>query len=165
MSRVCRSGIAGGSSSRSGEPWLKCGRSLPPVSFTARRLADFGVTADRITVAEPGVAISAGLQRAQKTHDSIPQILCVGHLSPRKAQHQLVKALQNLKGLPWRCTLAGALDRDRGVQSAGGAGDTVSGASASGSFWRAKPTTSASPSYTRAPICSCFPPYTRGTAW
>lgn len=96
-------------------------------SFTARRLADFGVTADRITVAEPGVAISAGLQRAQKTHDSIPQILCVGHLSPRKAQHQLVRALQNLKGLPWRCTLAGALDRDRrysqqvaqAIQSAG----------------------------------------------
>lgn len=82
-------------------------------AFTARRLADFGIEARRITVAEPGLAMSAGPQRAQAIANSVPRILYVGHLSPRKAQHQLVTALRNLRDLPWQCTLAGALDRDR----------------------------------------------------
>ncbi|WP_203300606.1 glycosyltransferase family 4 protein [Marinobacter sediminum] len=82
-------------------------------AFTVGRLAAFGVSADRIDTAHPGVAIKARLQTNNDVRRApVPQLLCVGHLSQRKAQHQLVKALQNLQSLPWHCTLAGSLDRD-----------------------------------------------------
>jgi glycosyltransferase involved in cell wall biosynthesis len=38
-------------------------------------------------------------------------LLCVAAVTPRKAQDVLVTALQSLSGLPWTCTLVGALDR------------------------------------------------------
>lgn len=82
-------------------------------AFTARRLADFGVSAEQIDTAHPGVAIKARVQTSNGVRCApVPQLLCVGHLSQRKAQHQLVKALQNLQSLAWHCTLAGSLDRD-----------------------------------------------------
>lgn len=81
--------------------------------FTARRLADFGVSPQRIAVAEPGVATADIARKTQaRAVPTTPRILCVGHLSPRKAQHQLVAALRELQSLDWHCTLVGALDRD-----------------------------------------------------
>ncbi|WP_296930714.1 glycosyltransferase [uncultured Marinobacter sp.] len=80
---------------------------------TADRLADYDVPAGAIRVAEPGVARTQNLKsRIKSSENNGPHILCVAHLSPRKAQHQLVEALENLKALPWRCTMAGSGSRD-----------------------------------------------------
>ncbi|SOB75123.1 Glycosyltransferase involved in cell wall bisynthesis [Marinobacter sp. LV10R510-11A] len=91
-------------------------------AFTASRLADYGVDAGRIQTAEPGVESPAGNALASDTeifgkkHEAqaskAPKILCVAHLSPRKAQGHLVDALAGLKGLEWHCTLAGSCERD-----------------------------------------------------
>lgn len=91
-------------------------------AYTATRLADFGVSAGRIRTAEPGADRPATdalpgdtecLSQGSPTRDAqVPHILSVGHLSPRKAQNQLVDALAGLKDLEWHCTLAGSDERD-----------------------------------------------------
>lgn len=78
-------------------------------AFTARTLAaDFGVTPDRLTVAEPGTDRA---QRARGSGDTTLHILAVGSVVPRKAYDVLIAALVPLKTLPWRLDIAGALDR------------------------------------------------------
>lgn len=87
--------------------------------YTARRLADFDVPAERIAVIEPGVEIGAlaGDHQAdsQKVEDqqsdAIPRLLCVATITPRKGQDLLIEALAELAELPWQCQLVGALDR------------------------------------------------------
>ncbi|WP_417544067.1 glycosyltransferase [Marinobacter sp.] len=91
-------------------------------AYTASRLEDYGVSAGRIQTAEPGVESPAGSALPAETEVSTysqksreltaPHILCVAHLSLRKAQHHLVEALAGLDGLPWHCTLAGSCERD-----------------------------------------------------
>jgi len=79
---------------------------------TAARLADYDVPAEAIRVAEPGVAGTKNPKaRIESSEKNGPHILCVAHLSPRKAQHQLVEALQHMKAIPWQCTLAGSDSR------------------------------------------------------
>ena len=76
--------------------------------LTARILAaDYGVPADRITVALPGTdpaPPSAG-------GGDPPTILAVGAVSPRKAYGVLVSAMATLKDIPWRLRIVGATDR------------------------------------------------------
>lgn len=80
---------------------------------TATRLLDYDVPAGAIRVAEPGVArVQKPKARIEPAENNGPHILCVAHLSPRKAQHQLVEALEHMKALPWQCTLAGSDSRD-----------------------------------------------------
>ena len=80
---------------------------------TATRLADYDVPAEAIRVAEPGVARANNPKaRVESPEKNGPRILCVAHLSPRKAQHQLVEALEHMKALPWQCTLAGSDSHD-----------------------------------------------------
>ena len=80
---------------------------------TAVRLADYDVPTEAIRVAEPGVARANNPKaRVESPEKNGPRILCVAHLSPRKAQHQLVEALEHMKAHPWRCTLAGSDTRD-----------------------------------------------------
>ncbi|MBL3825482.1 MULTISPECIES: glycosyltransferase [unclassified Marinobacter] len=82
---------------------------------TAFRLADYDVPTEAIRVAEPGVARANNPKaRIESSEKDGPRILCVAHLSPRKAQHQLVEALEHMKALPWHCTLAGSDTRDPG---------------------------------------------------
>ena len=82
---------------------------------TAVRLADYDVPTEAIRVAEPGVARANNPKaRIESSEKDGPRILCVAHLSPRKAQHQLVEALEHMKALPWHCTLAGSDTRDPG---------------------------------------------------
>ncbi|MDO6824613.1 glycosyltransferase [Marinobacter sp. 1_MG-2023] len=84
-------------------------------AFTATRLAAYGVSAGRIRTAEPGVESPGGrvtLGADKAAENQAPHILCVAHLSPRKAQNQLVEALSGLKDLQWHCTLAGSCERD-----------------------------------------------------
>ena len=81
---------------------------------TARRLAaDYGVAAERITVAPPGS--EARLPAPRPASDTIA-LLAVGSLVRRKGYDILVAALAQLKELPWRLTIAG--DRTRSPQTA-----------------------------------------------
>jgi glycosyltransferase involved in cell wall biosynthesis len=82
---------------------------------TAQRLLDYNVPAQRIRVVEPGadtIPGATGSSHPAKEPGSTINLLCVAHLSPRKAQHHLVEALNLIQHLPWHCTLAGSVDRD-----------------------------------------------------
>jgi len=76
---------------------------------TARTLRDdFAVPADRLSVAVPGT------ERAERSAGGgdRPHLLSVGAVVPRKGFDVLVAALRELADRPWRCTIAGSLDRD-----------------------------------------------------
>ena len=75
---------------------------------------DYGVPGKSISVAEPGTDPA---QRATGTGTPM-QLLCVGTVTPRKGYHVLVEALEGLKELDWRLTIAGANDRDEEATSA-----------------------------------------------
>ncbi|MEP1216166.1 MAG: glycosyltransferase [Marinobacter sp.] len=82
---------------------------------TAERLHDYNVPAKRIRVVEPGsdtITNQARTGKPSKAPGTGLNVLCVAHLSPRKAQHHLVEALSGLKHLDWHCTLAGSTARD-----------------------------------------------------
>jgi len=76
--------------------------------YTARRLADFAVPAEKIAVIEPGVEIG---QLASGDGSGTPRLLCIATITPRKGQDLLVEALASLTSLPWQCDLIGDLDR------------------------------------------------------
>lgn len=76
---------------------------------TARTLRDdFAVPAERLSVAVPGT------ERAERAvgGGEVPHLLSVGAVVPRKGFDVLVAALRELADRPWRCTIAGSLDRD-----------------------------------------------------
>lgn len=78
---------------------------LVPSPHTKRVLAaDFGVPADRITVAPPGFAQPApgGLPKMVP-----PLILSVGLLAERKGHDVLVRALSRIADLDWRAMIVG----------------------------------------------------------
>src|SRR5207249_10343206 len=78
---------------------------------TARLLiSDYGVPAERITVARPG---NAPARFAQGSRDGIVRLLSVGSVVPRKGFDVLIAALARLTDLPWRLTIAGDRTRDR----------------------------------------------------
>jgi glycosyltransferase involved in cell wall biosynthesis len=90
-------------------------RVIATSGATARCLAaEFGVRAERIAVAEPGVEPVA---RARGAGDPV-QLLAVGAASPRKAYDVLVTALSGIAQLDWRLTIAGSLERDPGTARA-----------------------------------------------
>ena len=80
--------------------------------YTARRLADFAVPETVITTIEPGVDAPAQSSGRDYSASGPYRILCVAHLSPRKAQVDLLEALAGLTYMPWHLTLAGSPDRD-----------------------------------------------------
>ena len=72
---------------------------------TARTLAaDYGVPAERITVAPPGTDRPAVPRR---NDTGSVALLAVGALVPRKGYDLLVEALAGLIDLPWTLTVAG----------------------------------------------------------
>ncbi|MEX2474886.1 glycosyltransferase [Marinobacter sp.] len=86
--------------------------------YTAARLADFGVSAARVNVARPGVdRLANPVTQPKVTDTELIELLCVAHLSPRKAQLHLVEALSELTRLPWHCTLVGSDQRDAGYSA------------------------------------------------
>jgi glycosyltransferase involved in cell wall biosynthesis len=89
---------------------LRYASAVVVTSETTKRLlvADFGVPAERITVAEPGVD-PAG--RAIGSGGESVELLAVGSLVPRKGYDVLIAALAGLSDKPWRLTIAGADDR------------------------------------------------------
>ncbi len=68
----------------------------------------FRVAADKITVAEPGILRG---KRAEGASDGAPPlIVSVGSLTPRKGFPVLIEALNEVRDLPWRATIAGSAD-------------------------------------------------------
>lgn len=87
-----------------------CAAVIATSRVTARTLAeDYGVPADRITVAEPGTEAAP---RATGSGNDAPTILAVGAVSARKGYEVLMDALGPLAGLTWSLIIAGATDRD-----------------------------------------------------
>lgn len=77
----------------------------PATAGTLR--TDYGVSPDRLFVAPPGTDPA---QRAPRLGVP-PHILCLATVTPRKGHDLLVAALADVADLPWRCTIAGSLDR------------------------------------------------------
>jgi glycosyltransferase involved in cell wall biosynthesis len=82
---------------------------------TARALAaDYGVPAERITVAPPGTDRAPQIRR---DHSGPIALLAVGSIVPRKGYDLLVEALAGMLDLPWHLTIVGeARDRAAGDQ-------------------------------------------------
>ncbi|HEY2149682.1 MAG TPA: glycosyltransferase family 4 protein [Vicinamibacterales bacterium] len=76
---------------------------------TARSLAAYGVSADRVTVVEPGTD-PAPVAHGGRTSEVA--LLCVATLTPRKGHELLLGALSSLAQRNWRLTCAGSVDRD-----------------------------------------------------
>ncbi len=81
-----------------------------PSRGTANELARlFGLPAGKVMVAEPGILRG---ERAPGAALGDPlHIVSAGTLTPRKGFGVLVDALNEVSDLPWRATIAGALDR------------------------------------------------------
>jgi glycosyltransferase involved in cell wall biosynthesis len=82
---------------------------------TARLIiSDYGVPAERVTIARPGSdRIPPGQGRSDRRREGGIRLLSVGAVVPRKGFDVLVAALATVTDLPWRLTIAGDLTRDR----------------------------------------------------
>jgi glycosyltransferase involved in cell wall biosynthesis len=81
---------------------------------TGRRLADFGVGAERITVAPPGTERAA---RAAAAGDP-PMVVSIGSLVRRKRHDVLLAALARLRDRRWRARIVGSAELDPGCAAA-----------------------------------------------
>lgn len=72
-------------------------------------VAELGQDEARITVAPPGLDYVDAPERLEK---SIPEILTVASLTPRKGHEELVVTLARLKHLNWTARWIGPIDRD-----------------------------------------------------
>jgi glycosyltransferase involved in cell wall biosynthesis len=77
---------------------------------TARDLAGWGVTPDRIVVVEPGTE-RAPLARGSASASAPVSILCVATLTPRKGHDLLLDALASLTAHAWRLVCVGSAER------------------------------------------------------
>lgn len=93
---------------------LACARGVVVTSLaTARLLAGYGVSADRITVALPGTERTVPAAGSRFPDATRPvHLLAVASLVPRKGHARLLDALTRLRDLPWRLTCVGSLDLD-----------------------------------------------------
>jgi len=82
--------------------------------FTARVLADYGVSDARLRVVEPGVDPSplASGALGDPPVQRPWRLLCVATLTPRKGLDVLVEALSGLSDRPWHCEVIGSDQRD-----------------------------------------------------
>ncbi len=91
-------------------------RVITTSETTALGLGRFGVPSSKIQVVLPGVhrpgAPESPGSRRQGAGRGEVRLLCVAHLSPRKAQLDLVDALARLDGGGWTCELVGSVDRN-----------------------------------------------------
>ena len=77
---------------------------------TLRR--DYDVAPELLVVAPPGSDTAPPAAR-RGSH-----ILSLGSVTPRKGHDVLVEALRRIADLPWRCTIAGSLERSHGTATA-----------------------------------------------
>lgn len=86
-----------------------CGLVIVSSQTTAGTLStDYGVPAERIVVAPPGIERSAV---AAPPASAVPLLLSVGAVIPRKGYHVMVEALAGLVHVPWTLSIVGDLDR------------------------------------------------------
>ncbi len=78
---------------------------------TAAGLARYEVAPAMIRAVPPGVHRPAMVPARLGPSDRPLRILCVGTLSERKAQHQLVESLAALSGSQWQCVMVGSDQR------------------------------------------------------
>lgn len=79
---------------------------LVPSPHTAKILTrDYGVRGDRITIAQPGTEVRGG--ERNPTHPSL--ILSVGIQHPRKGHDVLLRALAEIRDMPWRAVIVGSV--------------------------------------------------------
>lgn len=92
---------------------------LTTSGYTAQRLGAFAVPESKVSTVLPAVDDELFRQTPQMNQRVISgqpgtpvRILCVGHLSERKAQLDLLQALAGLSLPRWTCTLVGSSERD-----------------------------------------------------
>jgi glycosyltransferase involved in cell wall biosynthesis len=78
-------------------------------SSAATLVADYGIAAAAISIAEPGTDPAPA---ARGSGSDVPRLLSVGSLVPRKGHDLLIAALAGLQDLPWQLTIAGDATRD-----------------------------------------------------
>jgi glycosyltransferase involved in cell wall biosynthesis len=79
--------------------------------WTRNRLLDrYGLPADRVHVATPGVDPAPPAPGS----DAGAELLCVAAVTPNKGHDLLTRALATVADLPWNCVCAGALSQDPG---------------------------------------------------
>jgi glycosyltransferase involved in cell wall biosynthesis len=109
---------------------LSCAAAVVTTSAWTRRwlLERYGLAADRVHVAEPGVD-TRDIATGTATGGSL---LCVGAVIPNKGHDVLLAALALVADLPWRCVCVGTLNREPGFVERvgrqardGGIGDRV----------------------------------------
>jgi glycosyltransferase involved in cell wall biosynthesis len=98
---------------------LAAARHVVTTSASTARIVvrDYGVAADRVTVAPPG---NDRVRFAEGSRNGTPALLAVGAIVPRKGYDVLLDALARLSdassgGPPWRLTIAGDRGRDVGT--------------------------------------------------
>jgi len=77
---------------------------------TARRLVSFAVPEARTRTVRPGTE-PAARARGHKPGEP-PRLLSVGTVTPRKGHDVLIRALAQVRDLPWTCVCVGSLVRD-----------------------------------------------------
>jgi len=91
---------------------LQAARAVICTSATTARtlVAEYGLASNRLFVAWPGT--DAATPATEPVGDGLVHLLSVGTLTHRKGHDLLVDALAGLTNLPWRCVIAGSLERE-----------------------------------------------------
>ncbi|MEE8439223.1 MAG: glycosyltransferase family 4 protein [Micropepsaceae bacterium] len=85
-------------------------------NFTRRRLVEYGVEEKKISVVEPGIdPAPLGKGRDRSGPGAPMQMLCPASYIPRKGHVDLLRALSELKELPWQLICAGNTKLDTGL--------------------------------------------------
>ena len=88
----------------------QCEGVIVTSGYTAHRLAEYGVSEDRIRAVPPGTEPAEAARGPGA--GAPPCLVCVATVTPRKGHEVLVEALASIADLPWTCVCAGSLDRD-----------------------------------------------------
>jgi len=79
---------------------------------TEKAMEDIGIGDDRICLINPGFDKNPVPLPDRSSRNGPVQLLCVGSISPRKAQHVLVKACAHLEKGSYEMEFAGSIDSD-----------------------------------------------------
>lgn len=87
-------------------------RVIVTSAHTGGLVRDLGVAETRIGVVTPGTDPAEWRHRPTGDWDATVNVLCVGPVTPRKAQRCLIAALSRLRDLDWRLVCVGSLEDD-----------------------------------------------------